>query len=148
MAYPSLDQYGAIQPAFDRKNLPSRLATIGTLVSTLMVVAIVLSPRPGTEKVAKLESQNSPEQKLNRLIQEFIVHKASMSLEEMEEKIDHWSHDPETLLNLPHNAHSEVHDTIIVSVLSNFDLFLLKPDSQFNVQEKSSGIWSLDDFSS
>ena len=57
----------------------------------------------------------SPDQKLNRLVQEFAEHGASMPVNEMEAKLDQWQNDPTTLLDLPENQHGQVNISVLVA---------------------------------
>ena len=50
----------------------------------------------------------TPKEKLSRMVKEFAVNGASMTVQEMETKLDQWRHDPATLLDLPEDARSQV----------------------------------------
>ncbi len=50
----------------------------------------------------------SPQEKLDRLVNDFANNGEKMSVAELETKLDHWRHSPETLLDLPHSARTQV----------------------------------------
>ena len=86
-----------------------RLITIAASLFAIAAVVSLLAPRSGTEKVEMEILPTSPEKKLDRLAQEFVAQGATMSVKGMEAKLDHWRNDPDTLLDLPQNARSQVH---------------------------------------
>ena len=114
MAYPSLDQYGAIRPAVgSHGSRMTRLMVISSAIFVCMCATAVLFSRSST-KTVEMESY-SPDQKLNRLVQEFAEHGASMPVNEMEAKLDQWQNDPTTLLDLPENQHGQVNISVLLA---------------------------------
>ncbi len=52
----------------------------------------------------------TPKEKLSLMVKEFAINSASMTVQEMESKLEQWRHDPATLLDLPEDARSQVFD--------------------------------------
>jgi len=84
----------------------------------------------------------TPEQKLSSIVSELAEHGATMSLKEMEAKLEAWRKDPNTLLDMPENARTQMladmnfHTTSLVDdstlcakkdiIISKFDQLLKK----------------------
>ena len=109
MAFPSLDAYGAIRPApTTTKGSRSRFVAISASFFICMSATVFFLSRPNTSNV-EMEAY-TPKEKLSRMVKEFAINGASMTVREMESKLDQWRHDPATLLDLPEDARSQVSD--------------------------------------
>ena len=146
MAYPSIDQYGAIRPEPKKQNSHSlRPIMIAASLFAIAAVVSLLAPRSGTEKVEMEILPTSPEKKLDRLAQEFVAQGATMSVKEMEAKLDQWRNDPDTLLDLPQNARSQVYQMQGAQTRVRLTVFLI-PDACWHVSECTTDSSSSKDF--
>ena len=64
-----------------------------------MSATVFFLSRPSTSNV-EMEAYTQKE-KLSRMVKEFAINGESMTVQEMESKLDQWRHDPATLLDLP-----------------------------------------------
>ena len=81
------------------------------LVATAVVLTMVatISALVGEESSAPVEDIIvSPENKLERLVTDFAEHSNTMSVSEMEDKLESWRNDPNTMLDLPAPARTQV----------------------------------------
>ena len=108
MAIPNLDAYGAIRPAPTTTNKSSRIRVVAFSASIFLCMSatVFFLSRPSTSNV-EMEAY-TPKEKLSRMVKEFAVNGASMTVQEMETKLDQWRHDPATLLDLPEDSRSQV----------------------------------------
>jgi hypothetical protein len=122
MAIPAQEEYGAIRaPEGQRSNSKAaRLLMVGAAIAMCMVATVLLSSNSATPFDENIELEAfSPQAKLNSLVNDFAIHGSKMTVKEMEAKLDQWGSNPETLLDLPQNARTQVtiaqeYDTTIV----------------------------------
>ena len=109
MAVPQdFEAYGAAAPKPARSvNSNVRMMLVATAVVLTMVATI--SALVGEESSAPVEDIIvSPEHKLERLVTDFAEHSNTMSVSEMEDKLESWRNDPNTMLDLPAPARTQV----------------------------------------
>ncbi len=110
MAVPQdFEAYGAAPqgPAARSTMRPFRIALVASAVALTMCAALVFLVSDAKE--APVEDMIvTPEQKLSSIVSELAEHGATMSLKEMEAKLEAWRKDPNTLLDMPENARTQV----------------------------------------
>jgi hypothetical protein len=104
-------QYLAVEEAetnSNKRSMRTYLVT-GTIFVTMVVALALLANNwqeaPVEDMIAK--SAESPDEKLERLVHAFAVHGSTMSLAEMEKKLNDWRHETSTILDVNVN-HAEV----------------------------------------
>jgi len=120
---------------------PFRIALVASAVALTLCAALVFLVSDANE--APVEDMIiTPEQKLSSIVSELAEHGATMSLKEMEAKLEAWRKDPNTLLDMPENARTQMladmnfHTTSLVDdstlcakkdiIISKFDQLLKK----------------------
>ncbi len=105
------EEYGAIHASSANRTSSRavRLMQITAAIAMCMAATVLLgnSPTSPFEDEVELEIM-SPQEKLDRLVNDFANNGAKMSVAEMETKLDQWRHNPETLLDLPQSARTQV----------------------------------------
>ncbi len=116
MAVPQdFEAYGAAPqaPASRSTMRPFRVALVASAVALTMCAALVFLVSDAKEAPVE-EMVMTPQQKLNRIATELAVHGATMSLKEMEAKLDAWRKDPDTLLDMPEDARTQVRKAVYI----------------------------------
>ena len=107
------EEYGAIHAASATRTSSRavRLLQISAAIAMCMAATVLLGNSPTSpfeeERTLELEIM-SPQEKLDRLVNDFAKNGAKMSVAEMESKLELWRHNPETLLDLPQSARTQV----------------------------------------
>ncbi len=110
MAVPQdFEAYGAAPqaPAARSTMRPFRVALVACAVALTMCAALVFLVSDAKEAPVE-DLVFTPEERLSSIVTELAEHGATMSLKEMEAKLDAWRKDPSTLLDLPENARTQV----------------------------------------
>ena len=109
MAIPSELEYGATRPAAPSKasSKVMRLAAVSAAILVCMVGTVLLMAESPAEGEVEMEII-TPQDKLNRLVMEFVKKGDKLSVGQMEAKLDQWRHNPDTLLDLPEQARTQV----------------------------------------
>lgn len=76
-----------------------------TMVAALALLANNWQDAPVEDMISK--SAESPDEKLERMVHAFAMHGSTMSLAEMEKKLNDWRHESSTILDVNLN-HAEV----------------------------------------
>jgi len=62
-----------------------------------------------TEEAARIdEIAVTPDEKLGNLVSEMAAHGDTMSITDMEERLEEWRHDPDTILDMPEHARTQM----------------------------------------
>jgi len=109
MAIPSELEYGATRPAAPSKasSKVMRLAAVSAAILVCMVGTVLLMAESPAEGEVEMEII-TPQDKLNRLVMEFVKKGDKLSVGQMEAKLDQWRHNPDTLLDLPEQARTQM----------------------------------------
>jgi hypothetical protein len=101
------EEMGSNQPARSNK---LRTTIVGSALTLSMIVAVAFVAKDywaaSAGPVADL--QVSPEVKLKGLVVSLAEHSTTMSLAEMESKLDAWRKNPSTLLDMPEDERMQV----------------------------------------
>ena len=118
MAVPQdFEVYGAAQRPVRTTSRNVRIALVAAAVTLCMVVAII-SLVGGPANTSPIEDVAvTPETKLKHLVTKFAENINTMSLAEMENQLEAWRSNPDTILDLPEKSRTQV----IRDVLSAFD---------------------------
>ncbi len=105
------EEYGAIHASSANRSSSRavRLLQITAAIAMCMAATVLLgnsSTSPFEDEV-ELEIM-TPQEKLDRLVNGFADNGVKMTVAEMEAKLDQWRRDPETLLDLPQSARTQV----------------------------------------
>ena len=135
MAIPQdFEAYGAAPPANGARSSlrPMRVTFVTGFMFLTMMAAIAFLVSDSKEEAGRIEDMVTiaPEAKLNELVTSFAVKGDSMSVAEMEEKLESWRNNPSTLLDFPEHERTQVavfrffFDGLIFSLRSFFVFFV------------------------
>ena len=107
------EEYGAVEDAENSSNKRSmRTYLVTGIICVTMVAALALlasNSQDGPVEDMISKSAESPDEKLERMVHAFAVHGSTMSLAEMEKKLNDWRHETSTILDVNVN-HAEVRE--------------------------------------
>ena len=101
------EEYGAVRSStvpVQNSLRPSRtgMIALAMLMSMAAVLALLAGNVEQNQANSAIESMIvTPDDKLHSMIMKFASHGDSMTLTEMEQKLQEWRHDPSTMLDLP-----------------------------------------------
>ena len=111
MAVPQdFEAYGAApaQTASRTVSRNVRMLLVAFAVVLTMVTTISAFVGEESSSVAIEDMAVTPQDKLNQLVTDFAKHGATLSVAEMESKLEMWRNDPNTILDLPEEARTQV----------------------------------------
>jgi hypothetical protein len=114
MAELDQEEYGAVRETVVRTNSKSsRSLMVAGAIAVTMAAALALLANNVESKNGHIEDLVgrivvSPDAKLENLVHTFVKEGATMSLAEMEKKLDSWRHDPHTILDLNEGQRMQV----------------------------------------
>ena len=111
MALPQdFEAYGAA-PAIKaerRSTRPMRIAFVSAAIVLSMLAAVAFLAKD-TEEAARVEDiAVTPAQRLSSMVAEMAAHGDTMSITDMEERLEEWRHNPDTILDMPEHARTQV----------------------------------------
>ena len=109
-AQPDHEEYGAIRGAARRTSSRAlRIMLVASAIAMCMAATVMLSSSSHTENDDEIELEIiTPQEKLEHLVNDLAIHSPKMTVSQMESKLDEWRNDPDTLLDLPEAARTQV----------------------------------------
>lgn len=111
MALPQeFEVYGATSAkSIDRRTTKSmRIALVAGAVVLTMLAAVAFLAKDTEESNRIVDYAVTPEGQLTNMVTDMAMHSDQMSLKEMEAKLEEWRNNPNTILDLPHEARTQV----------------------------------------
>ena len=107
------EEMGSNQPARSNK---LRTTIVGSALTLSMIVAVAFVAKDHWAASAGpiADLQVSPDAKLKGLVVSLAEHSTTMSLAEMESKLDAWRKNPSTLLDMPEDERMQVNGSLFV----------------------------------
>jgi hypothetical protein len=150
------EEYGAVRSStvpVQNSLRPSRTGMIALVMLMSMAAVLALLAGNVEQNLANSAIESmivTPDDKLHSMIMKFASHGNSMTLTEMEQKLQDWRHDPSTMLDLPDKTRTQVDqegtpvcfDTLKIiskatTVLSSTHFFRI-----FNADSRPHGCWN------
>ena len=110
MALPQeFEVYGATAaPSGARRTTKSmRIALVAGAVVLTMLAAVAFLAKDTEESNYVVDYAVTPEDQLSSLVTDMAVHANSMSLKDMEDRLEEWRNNPNTILDLPQPARTQ-----------------------------------------
>jgi hypothetical protein len=111
MALPQdFEAYGAAPAtkAERRSTRPMRIAFVTATIVLSMLAAVAFLAKD-TEEAARVEEiAVTPDERLGNLVSEMAAHGDTMSITDMEERLEEWRHNPDTILDMPTHARTQM----------------------------------------
>jgi hypothetical protein len=110
MALPQyVEAYGATSAAVARPSARlMRSALVSGAIVISMMVAILFLASGENESIPIEDMVVTPDDKLNKLVTDLAYNSDKMSVKDMEERLEEWRNDPNTILDLPEDARTQV----------------------------------------
>jgi hypothetical protein len=111
MALPQdFEAYGAA-PAIKterRSTRAMRIAFVSAAIVLSMLAAVAFLAKD-TEEAGRIEDiVVTPDTQLNNMVSAMAAHADTMSVTDMEERLEEWRHNPDTILGIPEHARTQV----------------------------------------
>ncbi len=120
MALPQdFEAYGAAPAtkAERRSTRPMRIAFVSAAIVLSMLAAVAFLAKD-TEEAARIEEiAVTPDARLGRLVSEMAAHGDTMSITDMEQRLEEWRHNPDTILDMPEHARTQVSNGFCQAIL-------------------------------
>lgn len=104
----SYEDYGTSQPPRSSQNKMRTVIVASALALSMIVAVVFVAKNNWTASGPVADLAISPDSKLQGLVVSLAEHSTTMSLAEMESKLDAWRKDPSTLLDMPENERMQV----------------------------------------
>ena len=140
------EEYGSINAGGSSRRA-TRILMVAGAISMCMAATIFFGNSSTNSFETKVELEIlTPEKKLERIVNDMAVHSSKMTIEQMESKLKQWRNDPNTLLDLPQAARTQVTCKPLELSHLSFQKFLKNIEIQtkhVNADAFLGGFWDL-----